>query len=109
MSIITHCSKVADLAVFPVPSRLDIIEVKFRIMLNDTTVDQTKLRRPSLHQYDAAFQSYYYSEIYHGDVTVLVPLEYSFTFMVKGSCQTPEEIKLMQNALCDVWASNSSK
>lgn len=89
--------------------RLDIMEIKYRIMLNDTTIDHTKLRRPSLHQFDAAFQSRYHSRLYHGNATGLVPLEYSFSFMLEGSCRTPEDIEIMQKALCDVWATNSSK
>ena len=85
------------------------MEVKYRIMLNDTTVDQSKLRRPSLHELDAAFQSRYYSKLYHGNTTMLIPLEYSFSFMVQGSCQTAEKIDTIQAALCDAWETNSSK
>ena len=85
------------------------MEVKYRIMLNDTTVDKSKLRQPSPHQFDAAFQSRYHSKLYHGNTTGLVPLEYGFSFMVEGACRTPEEIKIMESALCGVWATNTSK
>ena len=85
------------------------MEVKYRIMLNDTSIDQNRLRRPTLHQFDAAFQSRYYSKLYIGNATGLIPLEYAFSFMVEGGCRTPEDIKLMENALCEVWGNNDSK
>ena len=84
------------------------MEVKYRITLNDTTVNPSNLRRPSLHQFDAAFQSRYYSKLYHGNATGLIPLEFAFSFMVEGGCKTPEELKLMENALCEVWGNNDS-
>ena len=85
------------------------MEVKYRLVLNDTSIDQNTLRRPTLHQFDAAFQSRYYSKLYHGNATGLIPLEYAFSFMVEGGCRTPEDIKLMEDALCEVWGNNDSK
>ena len=71
--------------------------------------DPSTVYQPSIMQLNIALRKVYNTRMYGGATDALLELRLAHSLMVVGARPTPSRLRLLENALCEVFETNSSK